>query len=238
MKKNMLKEALLLLEGPFKHLILNLRSKDGEKWFKELKRFLRQEPCWTEIREMGQKLVLTTEFLYLYPSLNKMDIGELKGNRVLDGLNETFPYGQRHYDSFGLVSCRKETKNTEVLTYRLRGKANVFQLFYSFGCKLDDLCFTQDQIAEVIQKYPGLIEEDGWGSGLFLFKKDEKLPAEKDNLFVTRVTYHSNGRNPGLTAIALEFKNSSTSEDLFGRAKDMVFIPCPTKKNRLLRFLE
>ncbi len=47
-KKNMLKEALLEIKGPFGQLLKNLAGDDGEKWLKEFKLFLRQEPNWVD----------------------------------------------------------------------------------------------------------------------------------------------------------------------------------------------
>lgn len=39
-------KALSEIQGPFIQLLTNLSGEDGETWFKELKKFLRKEPCW------------------------------------------------------------------------------------------------------------------------------------------------------------------------------------------------
>jgi len=245
MKKNMLKEALPALEvldGPFKQFFQNLRGANGEKWLTEFKKFLRQEPSWNTARKMSKNIILSTEFAYLEPRLKRILIRDLRGTILLKGLDSIFPGGQRSFGHYGLMSVGKKTNPVEVLTYRLRKKTSLSNIFNSFGCRLDDLCFTQEQIAFTVMQNENIINENG--EGLFLIKKDQTMEANKENLFAVSVRYVSSDADHALNYVLsveakpfdLNVSGDPGCEGTFGRREDILFIPRPLKrKNWLIR---
>ena len=63
----------------------------------------------------------------------------------------------------------RATSKMEVQIFEQIHNGKLAELFADFGQKLDDICFTQDQIISFVESYDKMISRNGWGT-LLLFK--------------------------------------------------------------------
>jgi len=236
MKISMLKEALpafRMLEGPFSQLYKNLLGKNGEKWFREFNRFLRKEPAWTEQRKFSKKLILSTELLYLdtkpgrYLIENQMyDLSDTN-HQDLDFLK----LEKRQLENFSISSHFTEEESIEVLPYRFKEDHNyrfeekrLLSFFLSFGCRLDDLCFSLNEIGCFLENHPNSVAEK-FEVGIFLIKKNMNRPARLTNIAVVYVEYMSRDMNHPreyiLNVTGKDFENDMEIEG----SNNIIFIP-------------
>lgn len=128
--------------------------------------------------------------------LKKLTIGAnlpACGDDIIKNADETFTYIDSDFKNRKLTSGQKANTQTLEL-YEITKDAKLKQMFESLGVDLDKLCLTQSQIIEFCKNHKNLLRTDGYAT-FFLFRKDEKLPAKPDNLFVAIVYFDDDGLN-------------------------------------------
>lgn len=236
MNKNMLKEALQALEaitGPLTQFLKNLHGKNGELWLTEFKRFLRQEPCWNEIRKVGKDIILATDFFSIDARMERYIIAEQTKNKNFAGLK--FPGEQSGFKNLNLSYLANKTKAVEAVPYRLRKLGKASELYSSFNRSLNDLYFTLDQLAYFLYFCQDALDRDG--NTLFLAKANVNLPPTKENLVMVTASFHSKDMDHAQDYILYTEASPFYRDAAIGRLGDTVFIPVPIKrKNWLIRW--
>lgn len=146
----------------------------------------------------GLKSPVKVEWLSEY--LRQLYVGETilfdatDGTRTIAQAEDVFQWG---IDSdFKNWDLNRRSIATPVIAVSVHEqiKDGIFKNIY--GCNypvLNKFCLTQHQIINFCVKHKDKLRQDGYGT-FFLFKQDDDLPADENNLFVADVRVRSGGR--------------------------------------------
>jgi hypothetical protein len=133
------------------------------------------------LKELG---LVSSEILKLI-SHGDVKIGALDGSWIFDFSDRTM-FRMVFFDEEDLSSEDQgvvRSNETELLVYELVGDANIYQMFASLNSSFDDLCLTQNQILEFLEKYKKYAKGK---TNHFLFKSGM-------NILVAQVCFDSDG---------------------------------------------
>lgn len=139
---------------------------------------------WTALLADTNTLKEDPYFLRL-EKIDSMDVGPLRGARTFASCPKMF----MAMNDTGRVDSsylRREkgaaTPGMRFVEYQNRGDgATLYEMFSAIDSNLNSLCMTQDQIIEIILKYPRIISTGDHGT-LFLYKNNNQF-------YVVRVSY-------------------------------------------------
>lgn len=125
----------------------------------------------------------------------KFIIGSTTGTETLASARDIF--GSNIDANFANWECNEEERPTsqmEAVPFEMFENGNYSRIFGSFGLNPVELCFTTPQIKCFVAEHAkSLLRENGWRVFLFLFKRKAKNKDEKDEFFVARVRWYSDG---------------------------------------------
>lgn len=124
--------------GLLNQLLVNLAGEDGQKWFDEFKKFLRQEPCWVAGAKVHLKRLFANEVikfddveivgyqLIKNATLMSMlkDIGEKR--RCWEDNDEILRFSRAHKDKLGSNGNFFEHKDGFIVDVRLDGAGQLY----------------------------------------------------------------------------------------------------------------
>lgn len=100
-----------------------------------------------------EELGLLTKILKLISSGDVLKIQALDGHRNIKSSENIFRHVFSDFLDLYSDESAEKTNETEVLVYELARDADVYKMFDSFNKDFGQLCLTQDQILEFIDKY-------------------------------------------------------------------------------------
>lgn len=168
-------------KGVLVDLLEKLVSDDWETWLKEIKKFLRKEPCWVE--------TVQNLYLRLLSGGKTITIAPCDGTETLARAKETFPSGiDSNFKNWKLDKAGEATEETAVQVHELVQDATFAKMFGSRGTDRNKLCLTQHQIKTFCEQHSDWLRTDGYGT-LFLFKENNEffvagVGVSSDGLFV------------------------------------------------------
>ena len=123
------------------------------------------------LKELG----LSTTILKLISGGEVLKIKALDGSRNIKSSKDIFRHVFSDFLDLHTNESSKKTGETEVLVYEVIKDANIYQMFDSLN-NFEQMCLTQDQILEFIDKYKQYkIPLDKHVINMFLFKSSDKV---------------------------------------------------------------
>lgn len=134
-----------------------------------------------------QELGLTNTILKLISEGDSLKIKALDGHRNIKNSQDTFRHIFSDLLDTDIDEIRKETEETEVLVYEVVKAANIYQMFVSLNKSFEQMCLTQDQILEFVDKHKEYkIPLDKHVIYHFLLKIDGKVFFSQICLYLTQ----------------------------------------------------
>lgn len=165
---NMLNQALEVFLGLLRQLMTNLLGPNGAEWGEELKKFLRKEPCWVTAKQ--QLLAGTVGCLRNISLGKKVLIPATAGKRTIAKAKAIFPgYIDSDFINYGCDVEGAPAPETQTDVYEMVEDGNFRKIFGGFGCNLNQVCLTQDQIIAWVEINHQWLCTGGYGT-FFLFK--------------------------------------------------------------------
>lgn len=157
------------VKGVLVDLLEKLVSDDWEVWLKEVKKFLRKEPCW--VNDEPDRV----DILGLLSGGEIITIAPCDGTQTLQRENKTF--SSIHSDFAPHVCDEKgnATRETTVEVREVEKSATYSQIFGSVGGKLDKLCLTQHQIKTFCHDQSQRLFTSYRSRIIFLFRLEERF---------------------------------------------------------------
>ena len=167
-------------------LLTKLIGEEGEKWFRELTKFLRKETCWVIGRLSN-------------PHLRQIVTGLLRattGQRTLAKMKNLFTGGlDSDFTNWGTNVAGPATTEAPFEVYEMIKNGTFAQIFGGFGVDLKKLCWSQDQIITFVEDHSDLLHPQEWATFfLFSVKFDEGTENEREEFFVADVDRAGDGR--------------------------------------------
>ncbi|MBI2482049.1 MAG: hypothetical protein HYV76_00555 [Candidatus Vogelbacteria bacterium] len=164
---------------------------------------------WTNTDEGRKVLAEVTEvfvvkyreangFLKLISGKEEITLDPTDGTETLAKAKDLFVWIDDCFTSWGLGLPATATPATKVQVHELVKNGRFNQFFNSVGGNLDQLCLTQHQIKQFVQKYGGWLRTSEYAT-LFLFKQGEEF-------FIAYVDLDDDG---GLRVDVYRFSNDS-----------------------------
>jgi len=164
--------------GAICDLAEKLCGRDGERWFTELKRFLRKEKCWLD--------VVVEPFLKLISGGESLIIKKKTGRRKISQMKDLFTWGiDSDFINYGADEEGLATEDAEVDVYKLKKDGDFSDIFGSLPFSRKQLCLTQDQIIGFAEEHRDWLSSSG--ATFFLFESNKEF-------FVAYVYVGSDGR--------------------------------------------
>jgi hypothetical protein len=161
--------------GALCDLVEKLSGEASQKWFTELKKFLRKEKCWTG--------VIKEVFLKLISGGHSLTIDAVDGSEILADAEDVFAYIDSDLKNWGADEKGPATGETFVEVHEIVKDAMFSQMFGLPDSDIRKLCLTQHQIKNFVKKHRKWLRTEGYGT-FFLFKSN-------DQFFVARVRFAS-----------------------------------------------
>ncbi len=158
-------------------LVEKLSGEAGQKWFAELKKFLRKENCWID--------VVVETILNLISGNESLILGAVDGTETLADAKDVFAFIDPDFKNWGADEKGSATEETTVDVYEMTKDATFSQMFGELNSDVSKLCLTQHQIKNFVKKHRGWLRTEGYAT-FFLFKSN-------DNFFVAYVLFCSGG---------------------------------------------
>lgn len=136
-------------------LIEKISGNEQQKWFKESKKFLRGEKCWTNVDEFFSRSAFSLNIDKCEWPISWNDIDYLDIN------NDINPGGSSRQTEETVVDVRKIIKLGTIL-----------QMFGELSSDIGRLCFTRSQIGKFLSEHKSWIEE---GDKEMIFLLESKL---------------------------------------------------------------
>jgi hypothetical protein len=173
--------------GTLVDLLEKLSGQDAGEWSKELKKFLRKEECWGKERA---KVVQPKRYPSPYPRLltpEPLTLTPTDGSQAIAKASKLFTgYLDPDFENWGTNVSSQPTKETKVEVHELIKDGRFADIFSGLSTNLDNLCLTQPQIIQFVEKHKQWLRADGYGT-FFLFKANGEF-------FVALVDVCSAGR--------------------------------------------
>lgn len=179
-------------------VVLDIANKlggaDGELWKDRLVAVLREGvKSKASIVKTIRESIESSLYLQRLFKNETIIIGPTDGMRTIAQAKDVFTGGiDPDFVNLGLDNPGKATEQTEVIVPEMINNGIYSDIFESLHSPFERLCFMQDQIIDFVIRHKDKLGRDVCGT-FFLLKKDPKLPATPDNLFVTRVHVRSDG---------------------------------------------
>ncbi len=154
--------AALPLEmlGVIHDLLEKLSGNSGQDWLRELKNFLKKQPCWTGVAKQ----------VYLRLISGDYEIDATDGTETLVDARDVFDGGiDPYFRNWGADEPGKSTPATKAEVFELERDGTFPQMFGSLSPDLNRLCLTPAQIRGFARKYRDWLLTDGYVT-LFLYK--------------------------------------------------------------------
>lgn len=158
-------------------LFEKLTSYNLKEWFREIKKFVRKEPCWIKKTGACLKLVSGREILTIPACSGDRMLREIKG--TLNSCNGSV------FDCYQPEGNSRATNEISVEVYELTESVTLARMFTSLSFNLEALSLTENQIVIFTEKYLNWLQFDVMTT-LFLFKNGS-------NFFVANVYTATSG---------------------------------------------
>jgi len=123
-----------------------------------------------------QELGLLTKILKLISSGDVLKIQALDGSRTIKSSGNIFRHVFSDFSNLHTSEIAQKTDEIEVLVYEVVKDARVYKMFASLNRNLEQMCLTQNQILEFIDKHKEYkIPLDKHVIYHFLFKANDKV---------------------------------------------------------------
>ncbi len=124
----------------------------------------------------------------------KVSIGASDGKDTLAKAQDVFKaWVDDDFENWDLDIPGEPTEETDVEVHELVRDGTFANIYASTETELESLCLSQAQIKKFCKESPDWLRTEGYGT-FFLFKKNKKLPASLENLFVARVDVLGDGQ--------------------------------------------
>lgn len=173
-----IKRVIDLSVSELEVLIDLLEKITNPEWFRELKKFLRKEPCWTEI---AKKV-----FLRLISVKESLTLDAVDGTELISNAKKVFRWIDPDFKNWDANESGLATEETPVEVHEMVEDGMLSQIFNSVSVgDLNQLCLTQHQIISFVVKHKDWLRKDGYGT-FFLFQS-------KGKFFVASVRFRGDG---------------------------------------------
>lgn len=124
------------------------------------------------LKELG----LSNTILKLISGGDVLKIKALEGSRTIESSENIFRHVFSDFLDSNTNESTKKTDEVEVLVYEVLKDASIYKMFDSLNRNFEQMCITQDQILEFIDKYKEYkIPNDKHVIYHFLFKANDKV---------------------------------------------------------------